>query len=99
MTTETEEPKICADCKHLIGVRHRPEDVDKWRCGHPKNIEDEKLDLVTGITNKWFAVNDLHILRSGHLHCSREGSWYEEYVPPTPPASIPKPIKSLAEDL
>lgn len=107
MTSETEipvvqEPKICAECKHLIGVRHRSEDSKEWKCGHPKNVMRERLDFVTGITHKSFAVIDIYVIRSGHLHCGEAGEWYEEYVPPES-ILIPVPVKvekkSLAEDL
>lgn len=96
----SEELKFCSNCARLIGVRAMTYDTSNWKCGHPANIQDEGIDLVTGLPVKTFRVKSIHDLRKapivvGSQWCGPEGKWYEEYVPPVRTApdmtEAPKP--------
>jgi hypothetical protein len=83
----------CNTCKHLIGVRTHLENYAKWRCGHKNNIVETKVNLITGLTEKFFLRENLHSLRytfDDPSVCGPEGTWYEEYIEPvyTPAPTI-----------
>lgn len=80
-----ENKKVCADCKHLIGVREATYETSKWRCGHPNNAfstEDPtgwRDDLVTGLRHRIFKL-DTYIYNIRINNC--QGNWWEEYQKP-----------------
>lgn len=78
------ERKHCAACKHLIGVRGKPETVQNWTCGHSNNIISETTDLVTGQQIIIRKIQNLHVLRAMTTPelCGPEGLWFEVYIPP-----------------
>lgn len=82
-----ENKKVCADCKHLIGVRESKYEIDKWRCGHPNNVWESsdpggwEDDLVTGLRHRRFKIStDIYVLRISDQYC--HGNWWEKYDKP-----------------
>lgn len=80
------DPHFCAKCKHLLGIRHNPDNAENWHCCSPYNVikGGEYLDLVTGISKylREYHEGSLYILREDPKYCGPEGKWYEEYIPP-----------------
>jgi hypothetical protein len=81
------EGKFCADCKHLIGVRYKPEAAN-WNCGHPENDNGmSDADLVTGLKKRMFkhSIYNLRYYPNKNIipnPCDQAGNWYEKYTPP-----------------
>jgi hypothetical protein len=104
-----EEGRFCADCKHLVGVRHSKYDADKWNCGHENNAKWADTSLITGVKKRIFKftlielryLGTLESSKAGMSICGPEGRWYERYEKPAhydePPVKQDK--KSLAEEL
>lgn len=98
-----EEYKFCTDCKHLLGIRYQRDDTSNWRCIHPRNLKENRveLDLVSGIKkyHRVYHYENLYDLRKSDgitLHgepvCGQSGLWYEEYEEPSYSAPVtPKP--------
>lgn len=83
----------CNNCKHVIGNRHNTEKWREWGCGNPKNILEENINPVNGLSYRVYRVQlawnqripkiDFHSgLPNTDNTCGPEGSWYEEYIPP-----------------
>lgn len=99
-----EEERFCADCKHLIGVRYKPE-IKNWQCGHPNNILKTKTNLITGIKEKIFiraGYDGLEYLRYKDEidTCGRVGKWFERYEERSEPPTIGgmQPSEMLSEE-
>lgn len=97
----------CAQCAHLVGVRHRPEDAENWKCGHENNAKYGETDLVSGIAPRIFKfnirelryLNTVESAKAGMSVCGREGKWFKLYVEPSHiPSASPK-LKTLADEL
>lgn len=76
--------RTCNKCKHLIGVRDRIERANLWECGNPKNVQEELVNLVTGIPYKILIVPYCKDQRYNkdkipETVCGPEGTWFEEY--------------------
>lgn len=81
-----EEGKFCADCKHLIGVRHNQNERNNWNCGHPNNdLGMGEADRITGIKTRRFKTNIYELRYTSSIDptvCGPHGTWYEKYEPP-----------------
>lgn len=78
--------KFCADCKHLLGIRHKTYEPQNWKCVHPNNVVNmiEEYDLVTGIKKyiRVYKVEDIYKLRQEPYFCGSNGKWFELYERP-----------------
>lgn len=80
-----DDAKVCASCKHLIGVRYNTgEAEERWKCGHKNNTQEWKNNLVTGLKYRIFVITE--IKRTRYEHC--KGDWYEEYLLPVKEPTI-----------
>ena len=92
-----EQGKFCANCAHLIGNRHYPnkQELVNWKCGHPNNTVEWKVDLVTGLKYRIFKEENIYKVRDPGIDrivdpkaifraemCGPKGNWYEQYVEP-----------------
>lgn len=93
MDTPAPTPVFCRDCKHLLGIRHKPELAADWRCAHPSNIDSVSHNLVTGDKIVIYHCTDLIALRNNSYECGPSGAWFEAYTPPvyTSPSLVPIP--------
>jgi hypothetical protein len=78
--------KFCADCKWLLGVRHKTEDYSNWHCVNPQNLikNEKRWNLVTGIQEyiRAYQEGSLVVLRTEERYCGPTGKWFEKYERP-----------------
>ena len=97
------EPRYCANCVHLLGVRADKTGHPFWKCAYPANVTGESNHPVTGEVVKEFKWATCVELRQSNdpISCGPVGKWWELYVPPKyiptkPHANVPS---KSADDL
>lgn len=60
------QPKTCATCAHLIGVRHQTQYHEGWVCGAEENIANRVLNLVSGVLEPQYRFRQCLEARKPH---------------------------------
>lgn len=82
---ENEEPRLCSECRYLVGRRSYPEMAAEWRCHHPANVISASTDLVTGSIVYLLRYTNCYAARSSaeeEKGCGSVGRWFEQYQQP-----------------
>ena len=82
------EPPVCAECAHLIGVRHYTQTWEQWKCGKLPtgiNVVSGELQYENCLSSRISALQS---------QCGPEGRLFERYVPPSSAGG-----KASAQDL
>ena len=98
----TLDMRFCANCKHLIGVRHDKVAHPFWNCGRPENIIGAEKNPVTGEEKKIFKYSPCLQVRQIPDACGAAGNWWElysteRYIPENPRNS--KELDKTSEQL
>lgn len=94
------EIPICADCKHIVGVRSDRAAARTWKCAHPSNVAAEGKDPVSGVTTYTYHTATCYDTRAASGPCQQAGILFESYSHPAP-APVSKRAAALpsADDL
>lgn len=71
---------------------------EKWKCGHPNNIKEEGINLVSGQAYRIYKVEFCKDARTSLPSCNHTGAWFEEYKEPVP-TEITAKVGSKTYDL
>ena len=96
------EIPICADCKHLVGVRSDRAAARNWKCAHPTNVAATGKDPVSGVTTYTYHTAACYDTRAASGPCLPAGILFEAYshaVHSRPPvrSSLPSADDLLGE--
>lgn len=78
----SEDVRVCASCKHLVGRRDYFDTAEKWRCHHVQNVVRTHTDLVTGKTVYTLRWESCYSARAQDAGCGQAGKWWEGYEAP-----------------
>ena len=79
------EPRLCSECRYLVGRRSYPEMAAEWKCHAKENISSISTDLVTGLAVyhlRFKSCYDARLLEAGADGCGSAGKWWVKYVQP-----------------
>src|SRR5947207_1558681 len=94
------EPRLCSECRYLVGRRSYPESAAEWKCHAKENVISTSVDLVTGSTVyhlRYKTCYDARPSTGADIGCGSAGKWWEKYQQPDYRHKIPG--QRTAEDL